>query len=188
LGEMRVMAGRDQHLDHRRGDVAELAPAQFPSCWQDSSAVNLIWRLSARGRNMHKIFATSGMLAATLGLGACATVTRGDHTAWEVNTIPPGAHVTTTNGFSCDSTPCSIRMPRKSEFTARITKAGYRPLQVSVTNHVSGAGGVAMAGNVLVGGLIGAGVDVATGAMLDLSPNPVNVTLESELRRHPVRS
>jgi hypothetical protein len=45
-----------------------------------------------------------------------------------------------------------------------------------------------MAGNVLVGGLIGAGVDVATGAMLDLSPNPVNVTLESELRRHPVRS
>ena len=29
-----------------------------------------------------------------------------------------------------------------------------------------------MAGNVIVGGLIGAGVDVASGAMLDLTPNP----------------
>jgi hypothetical protein len=37
-----------------------------------------------------------------------------------------------------------------------------------------------MAGNVLVGGLIGAGVDVATGAMNDLTPNPVNLVLERD--------
>lgn len=35
-----------------------------------------------------------------------------------------------------------------------------------------------MAGNVLVGGIIGAGVDMGTGAMLDLVPNPINVALE----------
>ncbi len=34
-----------------------------------------------------------------------------------------------------------------------------------------------MAGNVLVGGLIGAGVDAISGATKDLKPNPVNVRL-----------
>jgi hypothetical protein len=37
-----------------------------------------------------------------------------------------------------------------------------------------------MAGNVLLGGIIGAGVDVTTGAMLDLTPNPLNISLEKE--------
>jgi hypothetical protein len=97
-----------------------------------------------------------------------------------VNTTPPGAKVTTTNGFFCDSTPCSLKMPRKSAFTATITKTGFKPLQVIVTNHVAAGGGVAMAGNAIVGGLIGAGVDLATGAMLDLTPNPVNVALEKD--------
>ena len=35
-----------------------------------------------------------------------------------------------------------------------------------------------MAGNVLVGGIIGVGVDAASGAALDLTPNPVVVTLQ----------
>ena len=35
-----------------------------------------------------------------------------------------------------------------------------------------------MAGNVLLGGVIGAGIDVASGAMLNLVPNPLVVTLE----------
>ena len=116
--------------------------------------------------------------AIALPLGACATVTRGANTAWEVTTDPPGAQVTTSNGHQCPSTPCSIKMPRKSEFTAKITKDGYKPAEVSVTNKVATSGGVAMAGNVLIGGLIGAGVDVSTGAMLDLTPNPVHVNLE----------
>lgn len=71
-----------------------------------------------------------------------------------------------------------MKMPRKSEFTAQITKPGYRSVSVSVTNKVSGGGGAAMAGNVILGGLIGAGVDATSGAMLDLSPNPAVVKLE----------
>jgi len=34
-----------------------------------------------------------------------------------------------------------------------------------------------MAGNVLLGGIIGAGVDAATGATKKLTPNPIRVTL-----------
>lgn len=118
------------------------------------------------------------VVALGLCLSACATVTRGSSTAWEVQTDPPGARVETTNGHMCPSTPCSIKMPRKSEFTATIAKEGYVPATVSVTNKVSGAGGVGMAGNVILGGVIGAGVDLATGAMLDLTPNPVVLKLE----------
>jgi hypothetical protein len=80
----------------------------------------------------------------------------------------------------CDSTPCSLKMSRRSEFDATITKAGYKPLTVHVTHKIGNAGGVGMAGNVVLGGVIGAGVDVASGAMYDLTPNPVDVTLERE--------
>jgi hypothetical protein len=38
-----------------------------------------------------------------------------------------------------------------------------------------------MAGNVIVGGIIGAGIDAGTGAMLNLVPNPVVLTLEPVL-------
>ena len=118
--------------------------------------------------------------AAALSTTACATVTRGSNTAWQVTSEPSGAKVETSLGHECPATPCSIKMKRKSEFTATLTKPGYKPATVTVTNKVSGAGGAGMAGNVLVGGLIGAGVDVATGAMLDLTPNPAHVTLDKQ--------
>jgi len=35
-----------------------------------------------------------------------------------------------------------------------------------------------MAGNIFVGGIIGVAVDAGSGAMNDLVPNPVNVTLD----------
>ena len=68
-------------------------------------------------------------------------------------------------------------MPRRSEFVATLTLPGYAPATVSVTNKIATGGGVAMAGNVLVGGIIGAGVDAGSGAMLDLTPNPAHVEL-----------
>lgn len=123
------------------------------------------------------IIRLAAVTAAGLSLCACATVTRGTNTAWEVDSDPQGARVETTNGYFCETTPCSIRMPRRSEFVATLTLDGYQPARVSVTNKVGTGGGAAMAGNALVGGLIGAGVDVGSGAMLDLTPNPVLITL-----------
>lgn len=118
-------------------------------------------------------------LCAVMMLPACATVTRGTKTAWEVTSTPSGARVETSNGFQCAATPCSIKMPRKSEFIATLSMPGYSPATITVTNRVATGGGVAMAGNVLVGGLIGAGVDAGTGAMLDLTPNPAHVDLQT---------
>ncbi|KPF75230.1 translation initiation factor 2 [Brevundimonas sp. AAP58] len=119
-------------------------------------------------------------LGVVLTVPACATVTRGTNTAWEVTSTPPGARVETSNGFQCRATPCSIRMPRRSEFVATLTLEGHQPATVTVTNRVATEGGVAMAGNVILGGIIGAGVDAGTGAMLDLTPNPAHVELRPQ--------
>ncbi len=119
-------------------------------------------------------------LVASLSLGGCATITRSEHDTWTVKTTPGSATVKTSNGFACDATPCTFRMERKAEFDVTITKPGYKTWQGHVTHKVSGAGGAGMAGNVLVGGIIGAVVDSNTGAMFDLVPNPLEVTLEPE--------
>ncbi len=122
----------------------------------------------------------AAILCAGSSLAACATVTRGSEDAWVINSEPSGAKVETTNGHQCPATPCAIKMKRKSEFTATLTKPGYKPATVQVTHKTAGAGAAGVAGNVLVGGVIGLGVDLYSGASQDLVPNPVTVTLEAE--------
>lgn len=123
---------------------------------------------------------TLAVIGAAITLAGCATVTRGTKDTWTVNTTPSGAVVKTTNNFSCEGTPCTFKMSRKAEFGVTITKPGYKTWTGQVTNKVSGAGGAGMAGNVLLGGLIGAAVDAGTGAMLSLTPNPLTVELEKD--------
>ena len=118
------------------------------------------------------------VLCAGGSLSACATITRGSSDAWVVNTTPPGAKVETSNGHQCAATPCAIKMKRKSQFVATLTNSGYKTATVSVSHKTANAGAAGVAGNVLVGGVIGLGVDLATGASQDLVPNPVNLTLE----------
>ena len=49
-----------------------------------------------------------------------------------------------------------------------------------------GGGGAALAGNVLLGGIIGGVVDGTNGSLRDLKPNPIMVTLEPEAPPAPV--
>lgn len=118
------------------------------------------------------------VLGTALSLAGCATITRGTNDVLIVNSTPQGARVKMSNGESCTATPCTFKVPRKSELNVLVTKENCEHQQIRVTNRVAGAGGAAMAGNVLVGGIIGAGVDASSGAMLELIPNPVEVTLK----------
>jgi hypothetical protein len=113
-------------------------------------------------------------------LGACATVTRGTTEKFTVNSTPPGAAVKTSTGFSCASTPCSMKVPRKTAFDVTLTKAGYVTRTEHVRSGVAGGGAAGLAGNIVAGGVIGMVVDGTSGAMNDLTPNPVNATLEPE--------
>jgi hypothetical protein len=128
--------------------------------------------------NYMRVARVAVVLGAASSLGACATVTRGSKDAWVVNSEPSGAKVETTNGHQCPATPCAIKMSRKSKFTATLTKEGYKPATIQVTHKTANAGAAGVAGNVLLGGVIGLGVDVATGASQDLVPNNVTIKLE----------
>jgi len=124
-------------------------------------------------------------IALTASLGGCATVTRGTTTAFQVTSTPPGAAVKTSNGFSCDATPCSIKMPRKDAFDVTLTKTGYAAKTLHVRSAVAGGGAAGMAGNLLLGGIIGMAVDGTNGSMNDLTPNPMDVKLDAEVADAP---
>lgn len=121
------------------------------------------------------------LLSALVFLAGCATMTRGTTTAFVVETQPSGAQVSLSTGQVCEATPCTFaRIPRESEFTVTISKEGYRSTTHSVTHRTAGAGSAGMAGNVLVGGLIGVAIDANSGATQDLVPNPLVVQLERD--------
>lgn len=111
----------------------------------------------------------------------CATITRGSKEAYGVETTPSGADAEiTVNGalFRC-VTPCSVKVPRRPPLQVRITKVGFKEINTTVSSSVQGAGAAGMAGNVVLGGLIGAAVDAGTGAMHGHKPNPLVVELEA---------
>jgi hypothetical protein len=109
----------------------------------------------------------------------CASITRGSNQAFTVSTQPSGAEIRFSNGFACTS-PCTINIARRPGFSVTASKEGYRSVTTAVTSGISGSGGTAGAGNILLGGVIGIGVDSYTGAMNELSPNPLLITLEEE--------
>lgn len=116
------------------------------------------------------------VIAAALAVGSCASITRGWDNQIQFSSNPPEASVRTSAGFTC-VTPCTLKVGRKDEFTAVFSKPGYITQEVAVRTQLAGAGAAGVAGNVLVGGIIGMGVDVASGATLEHCPNPVAVTL-----------
>ena len=110
-------------------------------------------------------------------VSGCATVSKGTKDALEVRSNPQEAQVQLSNGQSCTSTPCVFSVPRKDPVVVTISKKGCKTRQVNVISKMSTSGGAAVAGNVLVGGVIGLGVDAATGTAKELAPNPVEVDL-----------
>ena len=109
----------------------------------------------------------------------CATITRGRSEAVDGEDATDRCRVTLSNGMTC-RTPCALTIRRKYPFSVDVCKAGYKRVVTQVVSSIHGAGGVGLAGNVLLGGAIGAGVDVGTGAARDLEPNPLEITLEAE--------
>lgn len=152
------------------------------------------------------------LVAALLALqvGGCASVTRGWDEQLQFTSEPSGAEVKTLieppqaterndsggvyvpavrrdplPGPAC-VTPCVMQVARRDTVIATFTKPGYAPQTVRVETRIAGTGAVGMAGNVLVGGIVGVGVDAMSGATLEHYPNPVAVSLQPE-RAAPAR-
>lgn len=106
----------------------------------------------------------------------CATITRGSKDFFHIESEPTGATVALSNGLNC-VTPCAMELPRKRPFTASFSLEGHKPLTAEVVPKQAAAGTAGMAGNVLIGGLIGIVADSTSGAMKDLYPNPLVANL-----------
>ncbi|MGI9479124.1 MAG: hypothetical protein ACR2PI_20640 [Hyphomicrobiaceae bacterium] len=105
-----------------------------------------------------------GVLACGL-LGGCATITQGTTQLVQVNSAPQGANCRLTRKgqlLTSVRTPQSVTVPR-SVHDVNVScllpdgRKGHAMLKTTLTPMV--------AGNILVGGVIGAGVDAASGAM-----------------------
>jgi PEGA domain-containing protein len=132
-------------------------------------------------------------LAAAIALPCfgCASVTRGTAENISIATTPAGA-TAEISGLDIPTacvTPCVVQAKRNADITVAISKEGYEPQVIPLTKEVPGTGAAGFAGNILLGGLVGMGVDAATGAALDHKPNPVTVTLQplAPAASHPAR-
>ena len=124
-----------------------------------------------------KLVLAAAIAAPCLG---CASVTRGTTEAISITSTPVGA-TAEVSGLDVPTTcvtPCVVQARRNADITVSIAKPGYEPQIIPLTKEVPGSGAAGFAGNVLVGGVVGMGVDAVTGAALDHKPNPVEVTLQ----------
>jgi hypothetical protein len=122
----------------------------------------------------------SGVLAFCAILGACASVTRRTTETISISSTPSRAEAEVgglETPMTC-MTPCAVVAKRNADISVIVHKDGYQPQTIQLTKQVPAAGAAGFAGNVLAGGLIGMGVDAATGAATDHKPNPVIVTLQ----------
>lgn len=121
-----------------------------------------------------------GLALAAVLLSGCASVTRGTTENISISTTPSGA-VADVSGLDKPTTcvtPCVVQANRNADIVVSVSKEGFEPQIIPLTKEIPGTGAAGFAGNLLLGGVVGMGVDAATGAAQDHKPNPVIVTLQ----------
>ncbi len=111
-------------------------------------------------------------------VSGCATIINGTTQKISVSSDPSGANFAVVGENTNFTTPCQVELSRKSDHILKFQKKGYYSATVDVRHVISGA----VAGNILAGGLIGWGVDAASGGQYRLVPDAINVTLKPELQ------
>lgn len=116
-------------------------------------------------------------LASAVALAGCATVMRGTTDVVRLISHPEGAEAKTSIGFTC-VTPCAVEVSKQiTEFSVTFSRKGYLSQTYAVVALPSTVGSGYMMENVVLGGMIGIGVDSSTGAANDHKPNPVEAYL-----------
>jgi hypothetical protein len=160
----------------------------FSPCGPAAIALDLGLRLSATGLG-EKYMRIVGVLAFCAIVGGCASVTRGTTETISISSTPSGAEAE-ISGLEAPmicTTPCAVVAKRNADISVSVRKEGYEPQVIQLTKEIPAAGAAGFAGNVIAGGLIGMGVDAATGAATDHKPNPLIVTLQPKGAAAPAR-
>jgi hypothetical protein len=112
------------------------------------------------------LFHVAAIGAISLFLGSCSTIVKGTQQQVSINTPGvPGAMCTLQSpavGSRSVQTPSNITLPKsKHNVAVSCTAQCYAPGVATLASHTE----VMAAGNILFGGVIGLGVDAASGAM-----------------------
>jgi hypothetical protein len=125
-----------------------------------------------------RIAANVLVLFPTLALLGCATILGGGpQQPVSFNSDPTGADfsVKSSSGLQMASgkTPQTVRLPRKNEYQIDFTVPGYQRQSIALAKGVNGW----IWGNLVLGWIIGFGVDFLTGSAYKLEPSQVQVSL-----------
>jgi ABC-type Fe3+-hydroxamate transport system substrate-binding protein len=117
-----------------------------------------------------KLTAFAATAALSIALSGCATIIDGTTQAVSVNTTPEeGASCTLVNsqGTWYLTSPGSTTVHKtKTDLDVTCTKPGYKPGHVVSVSHFTGK----TAANLIAGGVVGMGVDAASGANYKYDP------------------
>jgi len=111
------------------------------------------------------------LLVSVFGSG-CATIIHGTTQNIPVSSVPTGAKVTVDQSTAY-TTPTVLDLPRGENHTLQVSLEGYHTEVMRLQSVTSGA----VMGNLIAGGLIGWGVDAASGAQYRLVPESLHITL-----------
>lgn len=115
-------------------------------------------------------------LGISLSATSCATILTGTKDSITFNSTPEGAKVMHKGMEKC-TTPCTAEIPRSlSRQMVTLQKEGFNNKEVKLTKTFNAVSLV----NILLGGVIGVGIDAATGSLTKYSPNAYKIELEAK--------
>ena len=126
---------------------------------------------------MKKVLVILAFLSTAFTFG-CATIMHGTMQDVAVSSNPSYAKVFIDNE-EVGLTPVTTSLKRKEVHNIRIELDGYHPYQTTLNKKTSGW----VAGNILLGGLIGFAVDAISGGIYDLTPEQVQAELKDQNNR-----
>lgn len=106
-------------------------------------------------------------------LSGCGLIFGGTRQTIQATSSPPAVTIVTSPPTATLTTPASVSLERKKDYTLTFSKTGYTSADAQIAHHVR-AGIIVLD---ILFGLVPVIVDAATGAWNSLSPSLVNVTL-----------
>jgi hypothetical protein len=123
-------------------------------------------------KNKHQAGWLIMAVALLILLNGCATIINGTTQDVAITTDPSEAELL-VDGRETYKSPAKITLKRKEDHMVVVTKDGYQKETVNIKSVLSGA----VAGNIIAGGLIGWGIDAASGGQNRLVPENVDLRL-----------
>jgi hypothetical protein len=116
------------------------------------------------------------LIVSMIFLFGCASIIHGTRQNVAINSTPSGVKVT-KQGVHIGTTPAVVELKRGNKhIVLRFEKDGYEPIEIAMTNKVSGW----IVGNILFGGIIGLVIDFITGGAYNLTPEEINAIMQKE--------